>query len=66
MTFAEQRQARAALYRTQAGAQLALVESSSLAQVRDKHERAAARWLALAELDERPMSERSPWTSKAQ
>ena len=54
MTFAEQRQARAAQYRLLAGAQLALMHSSELAHVRDKHELAAARWGALAEVDELP------------
>jgi hypothetical protein len=57
MTFAEQRQARAARYRLQAGAEIALIESSSLANVREKHEMAAARWTALAEMDERPTAQ---------
>ena len=55
MTYAEQRQARAARYRSQAGAEMAQIEAASLANVREKHEMAAARWNALAELDERPM-----------
>jgi hypothetical protein len=54
MTFAEQRQARAAQYRLLADAQSALMQSSDLAHVRDKHELAAARWSALAQLDELP------------
>jgi hypothetical protein len=54
MTFAEQRQARAEQYRRLAGIQSALIETSSLANVREKHEMAAARWSALADLDERP------------
>jgi hypothetical protein len=64
MTFAQQRQVRAALYRTQAAAQMALGEKSGLTQVREKHEQAAARWTALAELDERPMSSRPAWESE--
>jgi hypothetical protein len=56
MTFAEQRQARAARYRAQAGAELALIETSGLLNVREKHETAAARWTALAEIDERPQA----------
>ena len=55
MTSAEHRLARAAQYRLLAGAQEALVQSSTLPQVREKHELAAARWTALADLDERPM-----------
>jgi len=58
MTFAEQRQARAAKYRVQADAELALIGAASLANVREKHEMAAARWSALAELDERPLVNR--------
>lgn len=59
MTFAEQRQARALQYRQLAGVQTALVQASNLANVREKHEMAAARWSALAELDERPAVVRS-------
>ena len=49
------RQVRAAEYRSLAIAAGALAEASLLGHVRDKHERAAARWTTLAELDERPV-----------
>ena len=54
MTFAEQRQARAAQYRLLADAESALMHSCDLPLVRDKHELAAFRWSALAEVDELP------------
>jgi hypothetical protein len=54
VTFTEQRQARAAQYRLLASAQSALMGASSLPHVREKHELAAAKWSALADLDERP------------
>jgi len=63
MTFAEQKQARAVRYRSQADAETALVETSSLANVREKHELAAARWTALAEADDRPVSPRGAPTA---
>ena len=59
MTFAEQRQARAAQYRLLADAASALMLTSELPHVRDKHELAAARWSALAEVDELPREDRS-------
>ncbi|HEY3800456.1 MAG TPA: hypothetical protein VGL58_19055 [Caulobacteraceae bacterium] len=46
------RQARAAEYRDLALAATALAEASGLDHVREKHERAAARWSELAALDE--------------
>lgn len=52
--FALKREARAAEYRRLALAADAQVEATLLPQVREKHELAAARWRALAELDERP------------
>ena len=58
MTFVEQRLARAAQYRNLALAQTALVDASSLPHVREKHEMAAAKWSALAELDEQPINAR--------
>jgi hypothetical protein len=58
MTFVEQRGARAAQYRRLADAQTALIETSNLPQVRQKHEMAAARWCALAALDEQPIDAR--------
>lgn len=48
------RQARAIEYRRLAIAAGVLAEASLLAHVRGKHEEAAARWTALAILDERP------------
>jgi hypothetical protein len=51
MTSAEQKQARAAQYRLLADAQSALMETSVLPNVREKHELAAARWSALAGID---------------
>lgn len=49
---------RATEYRRLALAATALVESSLLANVRDKHELAAARWTDLAELAERSTAPR--------
>jgi hypothetical protein len=46
------RQLRAAEYRELASAARALADASPLAHVREKHEEAAARWTALAALDE--------------
>jgi hypothetical protein len=48
------RQVRAAEYRRMAMAADTLAENSALANVREKHEQAAARWTALAVLDEQP------------
>ncbi len=53
------RQDRAAEYRRQAIAASALARSSELAGVREKHEHAAARWTALAVLDEEPSHRRA-------
>ena len=50
----EKKLVRAAEYRRLAIAAGALAEASPLAHVREKHEEAAARWTALALLDERP------------
>lgn len=49
------RAGRAAEYRKMAEAASVLVAASTLGHVREKHELAAARWTALAELDERPL-----------
>ncbi len=65
MIAVEKRQARAAEYRRLALAAGDLAETSSLAHVREKHERAAARWTALADLDERPI-EQPPAQAPAQ
>ena len=46
------RDVRAAEYRRLADAASALAQSSPLFHVREKHERAAERWTALAVLDE--------------
>jgi hypothetical protein len=48
---------RAAEYRRLAEAANALVDSSQLANVREKHEVAAARWTDLADLAERASAE---------
>lgn len=48
------RDVRAADYRRLASAAQILADGSALAHVREKHERAAATWAALAEQDERP------------
>lgn len=48
------RQDRPAEYRERAAAAISLASEACLANVREKHELAAATWLALAELDERP------------
>lgn len=47
------RQERAVEYRSRALAAQVLAEASLLANVRERHEAAAARWRDLAELDER-------------
>jgi hypothetical protein len=52
------RQVRAIEYRRLATAANVLAETSLLANVREKHEQAAARWTALAMLDERPIEPR--------
>jgi hypothetical protein len=52
--FALKRAARAVEYRRLAEVSDAQVEATLLPQVREKHELAAARWRALAALDERP------------
>ncbi|MBW8813000.1 MAG: hypothetical protein JF588_06200 [Caulobacterales bacterium] len=49
------RDARAVEYRRLAIAADALAAASLLAHVREKHEHAAARWIALAVLDEQPI-----------
>lgn len=49
------RAGRAAEYRKMAEASTILMATSTLGHVREKHELAAARWTALAELDERPL-----------
>ena len=48
------RDVRAVEYRRLATAAQALADASPLDHVREKHERAASTWAALAELDERP------------
>ncbi len=48
------REIRAAEYRDKAMAASLLAEASVLAHVREKHERAAAVWSGLAEMEERP------------
>ena len=58
MMALEKRQVRAAEYRRMATAAGAQAETSSLAHVREKHEQAAARWTALAILDEQPPQQR--------
>jgi hypothetical protein len=58
MTFSEQRKARAAQYRNLARVQSDLGDTTSLPQVREKHVLAAARWSALAALDEQPTTAR--------
>lgn len=50
---------RAAEYRRQAIAASALAQSSQLIGVREKHEHAAARWTALALIDEEPPHRRA-------
>jgi len=52
MTAVQKRSLRAAEYHDRALAASALAEASPLAQVREKHERAAIRWRELAELNE--------------
>jgi len=54
MNTQQKRGLRAAEYRQRADASLALVAASSLPHVREKHERAAETWLALAAMDEAP------------
>ena len=54
MTAAEKRQLRAALYRGLADEATVIAAATTLANVREKHERAAARWVELAEMDEQP------------
>ncbi len=49
MTYAEKRLTRAADYRVRADLAFAMAVASPLDNVREKHEQAAARWLALAE-----------------
>lgn len=58
MTAMQKRDLRAVEYRSRAVAAGALAEASLLANVREKHERAAAQWTALALLDERAPSPR--------
>ncbi|HEX4179346.1 MAG TPA: hypothetical protein VHY32_01005 [Caulobacteraceae bacterium] len=50
----QRRQARAMEYRGRAIEASALAQASNLDNVREKHVRAAARWNALADLDEDP------------
>ncbi|WP_091736050.1 hypothetical protein [Phenylobacterium immobile] len=52
MIAAEKRTARAIECRRLAALSTELAEASTLDHVREKHEAAAARWLALAEADE--------------
>jgi hypothetical protein len=49
----QKRHVRAEEYRRLALQSATLAEASALDHVREKHERAAAQWLNLAELDER-------------
>ena len=53
MLAAEKRQIRAAEYRALALQSAALADATPLDHVREKHHLAAARWTALAEIDER-------------
>lgn len=55
MTGPDKRSARAEECRRLAAMALDLAASSPLDHVRDKHEAAAQRWLALAEIDETPL-----------
>jgi len=57
MTAARTSLNRAAEYRRLAEVEEALVESSPLANVREKHELAAARWTDLADMAERASAE---------
>jgi hypothetical protein len=52
MLAAEKRQLRAAEYRALAAQSAALADATPLEHVREKHRLAAARWTALAEVDE--------------
>lgn len=52
MTAAEKRTARADECRRLAAMALELAAASTLDHVREKHEAAAQRWLALAEIDD--------------
>ena len=54
----QNRMVRATEYRRLAIAAAALAETSLLANVREKHEKAAATWTALATLDARPTQPR--------
>jgi len=54
------RQVRAAEYRRLSDQASALAESSTLENVREKHEIAAERWATLAALDEDPEDLESP------
>jgi hypothetical protein len=60
LTIAQNRQARAAQYLVLSGEPEALMEASDLPHVREKHERAAATWKALAEMDGRPSTRPTP------
>jgi hypothetical protein len=53
-TPAQRREVRAAEYRRLASEANALGAASPLAHVREKHEKAAETWTALAEREERP------------
>jgi hypothetical protein len=56
MIVMQQRNVRAAEYRRLAENATLLAEGSTLEHVREKHQRAAATWASLAELDEQPSS----------
>ena len=56
MIAVERRQFKAAEYRRLATAAGLLADTSALAHVREKHAQAAARWMALAAMDERPVA----------
>lgn len=60
MTAVRKRLERAAEYRGRAMAATALAEASPLDNVRERHEAAAARWLDLAEMDERSVESHAP------
>ena len=64
MTAMRKSMARAAEYRRLAIAAGALAETSLLANVREKHEQAAAKWTALAILGERPIQPRPAQAGK--
>ena len=53
MTMAQKHQSKADEYRDRAAVAAGLAEASGLARVREMHERAAASWTEMAELQDR-------------